>query len=256
MAGKWRVSFFNCRFPIFLSVFGNCKSAILFWLLVLGPFVLGGCGSSGRGERTKGSRVDEIKQMPADEKKTALLKRLDRKFEDPEAHFELAQLYQADGLWSQAEYEYNTTLRFDPVHRQAQAAMVKVFLAAGDTTRAKTYADIYMNQVASSAMESLKLALAFQKQLLDEYALVCYRQALGLAPNSAKVHRQIGYYYLSKNNKVLAREYLVRSFQLDPSQPEVAGELGRLGVAVKIPRKTQKRTKKLDKIVQQAEKEK
>jgi Flp pilus assembly protein TadD len=75
-----------------------------------------------------------------------------------------------------------------------------------------------------------------------------------MAPNSAKINRQIGYYYLSKGNKDVARDYLSRSFQLNPNQPEVAGELGRLGVAVKIPRKTEKSTKKLDKMVEKSEK--
>ncbi|KKK97910.1 hypothetical protein LCGC14_2648010, partial [marine sediment metagenome] len=79
--------------------------------------------------------------------------------------------------------------------------------------------------------------------------------ALHLAPNSAKIHRQIGYYYLSRNNKVRAKEYLVRSFQLNPNQPEVSGELGRLGVAVRIPRKTERSTKKLEKIVEQSDKD-
>jgi len=40
---------------------------------------------------------------------------------------------------------------------------------------------------------------------------------------------------LGKGDKDRAKEYLVRSFQLDPTQPEVAGELGKLGVEVKIP---------------------
>ena len=82
---------------------------------------------------------------------------------------------------------------------------------------------------------------------MDEYALVCYRQALGLSPNSAAIHKQIGYYYLSKKDMVLAEEYLRRSFQLDPYQPEVAGELGRMGVVVQIPRKVDKSGKKADK---------
>jgi Flp pilus assembly protein TadD len=77
-------------------------------------------------------------------------------------------------------------------------------------------------------------------------------QALRLAPNSARVHRQLGYYYLSKNDKVRGEEYLKRSFQLDPVQPEVAGELGRLGVEVRIPRKTEKRTKKIDKTAEES----
>ena len=111
-----------------------------------------------------------------------------------------------------------------------------------------------MNQASSSAEASLRLGQAFQKELLDEYALSCYQQAQALAPNSALLHRQIGYYYLSKGDKVMAQDYLRRSFQLDPYQAEVAGELGRLGVVVQIPRKTQKNTKKLDNIIKQDDK--
>ena len=203
----------------------------------------------------KTAPVDELETIPAEQQKARLLKQIDRKFENPDAHFELGRLYQADGLWSQAESHYNTALRFDPAHRKAQAAMVKLLIDSGNTDRARLYADIYMNQVASSATESLRLGLAFQKELLDDYALSCYRQALHMAPNSAKVNRQIGYYYLSRNDKVRAQEYLTRSFQIDPRQPEVAGELGRLGVAVRIPRKTEKDTDKLDRIVEQADKE-
>ena len=205
--------------------------------------LFGGCNSGSRGEA---EALKEVERTPVEETKTGLLKRIDRKFEDPDAHFKLGQLYQADGLWAQAEYHYNTALSFDPAHRNSQAAMVKVLADSGDKVKAQLTADIYMNQVSSSAAGSLRLAMAFQKQEMDEYALACYRQALHLAPNSAKIHRQIGYYYLSKGDKIQAQEYLTRSFQLNPNQPEVAGELGRLGIAVKIPRKTEKDTKKLD----------
>jgi len=207
-----------------------------------------GCGLLG-GEKA----AKEIGQTPEEEKKAELLKSIDRRFDNAEAHYELGRMYQADGLWTQAETCYNTALRFDPGHRAAQAAMVKVLLDSGNTARGELYADIYMNQAGSSAAGSLRLGLAFQKEQLDEYALSCYRQAQRLAPSSAKIHRQIGDYYLSKNDKVLAKEYLMRSFELDRKQPEVAGELGRLGVAVEIPRKVQKNTKKLDKIVEQSE---
>jgi tetratricopeptide (TPR) repeat protein len=218
-------------------------------------FVLlfGGCQSFGVG-KAKSSTKDAITMTPTEEKKAKLLKTIDRKFENPQAHFELGQLYQADGMWSQAEHEYNVALSFDPVLREAQAAVVKVLIESGDTTKSEICAGIYMNQVSNSAAESLKLGLAFQGQRLDEYALDCYRQALNLAPNSAKVNRQIGYYYLSKGDRGQAKSYLSRSFQLDPLQPEVAGELGRLGVAVAIPRKTVKDTRKLDKIVEQSDK--
>jgi len=209
----------------------------------------GGCDSWGGGWE-----ATEVAMTPEEEKKAELLKSIDRRFDNPEAHYELGRLYQADGLWTQAENCFNTALRFNPGHRPAQAAMVKVLLDSGNTARGELYADIYMNQVGSSAAGSLGLGLAFQKQHLDEYALSCYRQAQHLAPNSAKIQRQIGYYYLSKNDKVRAREYLMRSFELDRGQPEVAGELGRLGVVVEIPRRIETDTKKLDKIVEEAEK--
>ena len=214
-----------------------------------------GCNSFSKARKAKGSQADEVELTLTEGKKARLLKQIDRRFENPGAHFELGRLYQADGLWTRAEYHYNIALSFDPAHRAAQAAMVKALLDRGDTAKAKLSAEIYMNQVAGSAAGSLQLALAFQRHQLDEYALTCYQQALRLAPNSAKINRQIGYYYLGRDNRVRAKDYLTRSFQLNSNQPDVAGELGRLGVEVRIPRKVQKRTRKLDKIVEKSDKE-
>jgi tetratricopeptide (TPR) repeat protein len=211
-----------------------------------------GCNSG----QTASAKVDRARSIPAAARKAELLKELERKFENPPAHFELAQLYQAEGLLQKAEYHYNVALTFDPVLTQAQAAMVKLFLESGDAAKSKTYADVYVNQASGSAVQSLRLAMAFQKEGLDEYALTCYQQALNLAPNSARIHKQIGYYYLSKGDKAQAKEYLVRSFQLDPNQPEVAGELGRLGVEVRIPQKTDTSAKKLEKPAAQGSEQK
>jgi len=196
----------------------------------------------------------KIKKTPAELKKEKLFKKIDRKFENPQAHYELGKLYQADGLWTKAEYHYNVTLGFDPVHRQAQAAMISTLLKAGDSDKAELLVDVYMNQAAYSAKSSLVLAMAFQQQRLDEYAVAAYQQALRLAPNSPKINRQIGYYYLSKGQRDRAKDYLTRSFQLDPKQPEVAGELGRLGVTVEIPRKTRSKTGALDRFIKKADK--
>lgn len=227
------------------------KEKILYLFLFIYPLLLCGC----KGLKTSSPQPHRITSTPAEQKKADLLRKLDRKFENPDAHYELGQLYHADGMWAKAQYHYNIALSFAPVHRPAQAAMVRALQDGEDKARAKITADIYMNQVRGSATESLKLGLAFQKQLLDDYALSCYRQALHLAPNSPKINRQIGYYYLSKKDKVRATEYLSRSFQLDSKQPDVAGELGRLGVQIRIPRKIEKNTRKLDKILEESDKE-
>ena len=215
-------------------------------LLVCILLLLSGCGGK--------ARPKEVGRTEAEKKKVKLQKAIEKKFEDAESHFKLGKLYQADGLWAQAEDQYGIALNFDPVHRQAQASRVKALVSGGDAAKSKLLADEYIKQASISAAASLQLALAFQEQGLDEYALKCYQQALYMAPNSAKINRQIGFYYLGKGNKDTAREYLSRSFQLNPNQPDVAGELGRLGVAVKIPRKTEKSTKKLDKIVEKSDK--
>jgi len=225
---------------------------LIFFVFIL---LLGGCGRfSGVFKGIGGQKVDEVEQTQAEKEKAKLLKAIDRKYENAQAHFELGRLYQTDGLWAKAENHYKIALNFDPVHREAQAARIKVLMGIGDTTKAELLAEEYIGQASNRAADSLRLALAFQEQELDEYALTCYQQALRLAPNSAKINRQIGYYYLSRNERALAQDYLTRSFQLNPNQAEVAGELGRLGVAVKIPRKIEKRTEKLDKMVEESEK--
>ena len=217
-----------------------------FTLLLLCTTLFVGC----RSQEVTGT--GKVQSVPAEQRKADLLKTLDRKFENPQAHYELGRVYQAERQWLKAEYHFTRTISFDPAHSEAKAAMVKLFIESGDTAKSKTLADIYMNQVTGSASASFRLGYAFQKQLLDEYAFDCYMQALHLAPSSAKVHKQLGYYYLSKNDKVRAEEYLKRSFQLDPVQPEVGRELGRLGVEVKIPRKVERRPRKVDKIAEQA----
>jgi len=223
------------------------KSKLATLVLVMGVF-LAGC------VETRERSVGKVGIAGSEEAKAKLLKEIRRKYENPEAHYELGQLYLADGLWDKAEWEFNVTLGFDPIHRRAQAGIVKSLLASNNRARASLAAEMYMNQASTSAESSLILGQAFQKEQLDEYAMACYRQALGLSPNAAAIHKQIGFYYLAKGDKVRAEEYLRRSFQLDPYQPEVAGELGRLGVIVQIPRKTEKPSKKLDKALEEGEK--
>jgi tetratricopeptide (TPR) repeat protein len=177
--------------------------------------------------------------MSAEEKIADLNKQLNTKFENPDVHYKLGQLYQEQGNWDKAEYHYNVALGFDPSYRAVQAAMVKGLMSNGYKAKAEQFASAYMSQASASgsALACLQLAEAFNKQQLDNYTLACYQQALRLGPNSPEVNKQIGLYYLGKKDKERAKEYLSKSFQLNPNQPDVSGELGRLGVAVKIPEK-------------------
>jgi Tfp pilus assembly protein PilF len=220
------------RISIFTFIF-ILNSALL--------LVLVGCESP----EMKAAEAERARKLPADVRKANLQNSLDQKFENPVAHYEMAQIYHAEGNWAKAEYHYNIALSFDPANADAQATMVKLFLDSGDTAKSKNYANSYVNNAGNSDIESLRLAMAFDKQQLDEYALTCYQQALSISPDSPRINKQMAYYYLGRGDKERAKEYLVRSFQLDPTQPEVAGELGKLGVEVKIPGRTEAETKKL-----------
>lgn len=232
--------------------FSAHKSKLSFYsfvLLLLCTLLFSSCDFWAVREGPAEPKVGAVFKTPA-ERKTELLNQVARKFEDPDAHFELGQLYLAEGQWLKAEYHYERALDFDPVHWPAKAGLVKMYLASGDTAKAQRYADTCMNKVADSALGSLQLAQAFAGQQLDEYAMVCYEQALRLAPDSAHINKHFAYYYLSRGDKERAKEYFIRSFQLNRYQPDVAKELGRLGVAMEIPRKIEEDTKKPDNIEQ------
>ena len=217
--------------------FGLARVSIFAFILLLSCaylLVLVGCESP----EMKAAEAERARKLPAEARMANLQQELEKKFENPEAHYELAKLYQEEGQWAKAEYHYNIALSFDPAKVEAQAAMVKLFIESGDPAKSKNYAETYIRNAGSSETQSLRLGKAFQDQKLDDYALACYQQALKLSPNSAEANKQIAYYYLNKDDKDRAKEYFVRSFQLDPTQPDVAGELGRLGVEVKIPGQT------------------
>ena len=198
------------------------KTHLVSLALLFCTILIGGCPPSNKNEPT----------ATASQTRLRIQRQIQSNYKDPDAHYQMGKLHQAEGLWSQAEHEFTVALSFDPVHRSSQAAMVKILLDSGQSAKAKPAADFYMNQASTSDVGSLDLGIAFQKEGLDNYALTCYQKALSLAPSSAQANKQLGYYYLKKGDKEKAKDYLIRSFQADPYQPDVAGELGRLGVAI------------------------
>lgn len=181
--------------------------------------------------------ADRVDLDVLDSNKMRLQQEIDRNFDSPEAHYQLGKIYQGEGLLDRADWEFTLALQFDPVMYKAQAAKVKVYQDMRRLDRSKLAAELYMSQAAASAEASTMLGRGFQQEGLDEYALACYQQALARVPNSAALHKQIGYYYLGKNDLVRAEEYLRRSVQIDPYQPEVAEQLGRMGVVIQVPQR-------------------
>jgi len=194
-------------------------------------FLLWGCA----GTEPPAPPVDRGGAVTSDKTEAQLLAELNEKFENPQAHYELARLYQKSQNWNKAEYHYNVALGFEPGNKAAQAGLVKMFMDRGDTAKAQQYANSYIRQASVSVDEMLRLGWDFEKLGMDDYALRTYRQAVTAAPDSADANKQIGLYYFNKNDTANAKQYLMRSFELNPRQPDVAGALGKMGVVVQTP---------------------
>ena len=197
--------------------------------LVLALLVVG-CNESG-----KGGGGQTIGLLGVEQREEYLKTQIGRKYESPQAHYELGRIYHTDGRWQKAEIAYRTAVGFDPMLWDAEAALVKLFVDSGDLAKSQAAAQAAIDRGKFSAEMSLLLAKAFQKEYLDDYALRCHSQALALAPDSAAVYKHIGFYYLSKRDLARAEANLRYSFEIDPYQPEVAGELGRMGIIVEVP---------------------
>ncbi len=194
-------------------------------------FLLWSCQEGGRQEPS----TVPIQTVTSDPTEAQLLAELNKKYENPQVHYELARLYHKAQNWLKAEDYYQNAIGFDPAQRAAQAGLVKLYLDRGDPTKAEQFANSYIRQASSSVRETLRLGWEFRQLGMDDYALRCFRQALDADQNSFEANKQIGFYYRDKGDTAKAKQYLMRSFELNPRQPEVAGALGKLGVVVELP---------------------
>jgi Tfp pilus assembly protein PilF len=212
-------------------------SAKLVLSVFLGLILFGSWGCEPSTRRTSSSMVgvDAVGAVPSQKSEALLQAEIEKRFESPQAHYELAVIYHQQHQWVKAEYEYMTALGFEPGNTGAQAGYVRMLTDLGEKAKAQQFADKYVSQAASIPNESLRLAWDFKKVGLDDLTLRCFRQALEAAPNSAEVNKQVGMYYLGKGDTAKAKDHLSRSFQANPNQPDVAGALGRLGVVVQAP---------------------
>ncbi len=207
------------------------RSILLRVLVPIVLFAVWGCEQQSK----SGSGTTLPPTVTTDQNEARLLGELDAKYENPQAHYELARLYHKTQNWLKADFHYQRAISFDPAFRAAQAGQIKMYVDRGETAKAEQFANGYIRDTVGSITEMLRLGWEFEQIGLDTYALRCYRQALDAAPDSPEANRQIGFYYVTKGDQAQAKQYLMRSFELNPRQPDVAGALGRLGVVVQAP---------------------
>ena len=191
-------------------------------------FVLAGC----RPQRTP-TREMAVDAIP--DKESYLLSQLQTRYQNPDVHCELGRYYLNEGLLDKAKYHLETTLGFDPSHRSAQAAYIKLISKLEGDMAAQRLCAQYQRPLLSSTTELIKLAKALGDEGLDTLSLSCFQRVLSIQPNSSEANRQLGYFYLARKDTDKAKLYFSKSFELNPNQPDVSGELGRMGVTIETP---------------------
>jgi tetratricopeptide (TPR) repeat protein len=199
-------------------------------LVVCGGFI-GGCRRP-----VKTTTDDDYTFVDPELRKLDLQRRLEKRYNDPDIHYELGKIYQSEGLWEKAIFHYKIAFSIDPVNWTSAAATVKAHYQAGRKTKAISMTEYYSAKANYSASSLLLLGRAFQNEMLDDEALACFHRALKIAPDSAELNKQIGYYYQGKNDLIRAEQYLRRSLEIKPSR-DVSRALGTLGIPVELPRR-------------------
>jgi len=169
------------------------------------------------------------------DKESYLLSKLQTRYQNPDVHCDLGRYYLNEGLMDKAKYHLETALGFDAAHRRAQAAYVKLTSQATGEMAAQRLCAEYQSPLVSSPSELIKLAKALGDEGMDTLSLSCFQRILSIRPNSAEANRQLGYFYLTRKDNEKAKLYFSKSFELNPNQPDVAGELGRMGVTIETP---------------------
>lgn len=169
------------------------------------------------------------------DKESYLLSQLNDKYRNPGIHSELGRFYLSQGETDKAKYHLETALSLDPSYRPAQAAYVHLTSKIQGELAAQRLCSEYQRPILASSKEMIKLAKALGDEGLDTLALGCFQRILSIDPGSAEANRQLGYFYLARNDSEKAKLYFSKSFELNPNQADVAGELGRLGVTIQTP---------------------
>jgi tetratricopeptide (TPR) repeat protein len=175
--------------------------------------------------------------LSPEQQKQQLYEQIEAKYEIPRAHYQLGIIFRNEHNFDRAAYHFNTSAEFQPLNWPAQAALVRAYRDDNKPEKAATAATKWI-QRTTKPDEAISLARAFETEQVPTAALQAYIRAVTLAPQSPEVHKQFGYYYLRRNDKERAEEEFRKSFELDPYQADVSAELGKMGVIVQSPRKT------------------
>lgn len=222
------------------STYG-CRFAVIATIAVAGIITLGGCGPNYRELRIQGQQA-MIQQsygparyffLKADEKKARRPENLHdlgvcsvmlarQKFAQRNEAAAMRELDAAIGYYRQA-------IDASPGHQAAIEGLNIALELKGQFDEALKTAEWAAKFVGPAAKQYLFLAQELEERGDIDGALLRYRQAVAVEPNSAEAHRTFAKFLLSHDNEEAAVYHLQTAYRLDPANAWVVDELAARG---------------------------
>jgi tetratricopeptide (TPR) repeat protein len=133
---------------------------------------------------------------------------------DAEAHFEMAQINQAEGEPREAIQELYKTLQFEPQNRTAREMLLSSLESAGRLHEA-TIEALALEHIHPSVNHTRTLADLYYKQGRYRPALERYLDLLKRNRNSVELNVRVGTIYHRLGQNILARKVLEKAVRLD-----------------------------------------
>jgi tetratricopeptide (TPR) repeat protein len=165
-------------------------------------------------------------------------------------HSNLGLLNSMERKWTQAEQEFETAIRLNPLDPLMLAAYADFLLARQQTQRAlarvQPFVDANPNNVQGhlilgavqnaskntgaaqaeferaiqidpkNAQGYIQLGGVYRQENQIDAAIAQYQKAIDLQPNSVTLITLVGYLYIGKNDLETARKYYARALEIDP----------------------------------------
>ncbi|MFH1134953.1 MAG: tetratricopeptide repeat protein [Pseudomonadota bacterium] len=154
--------------------------------------------------------------------------KVDKAIAQAEAHFRKKEFYSA-------EFEYGKALKLDEENVRANFGVAKVYLATGETEKAReTFQKLA--QVEAIFEEQNKhifneLGIELRRLGLFGQAITFYKRALSVAKDDENLYFNIGRAFHEKNEPEKARKCLQAALKLNPNMPEAVRLLESLNKA-------------------------
>jgi Bardet-Biedl syndrome 4 protein len=141
-------------------------------------------------------------------------------------YVQLGRLYQSQENWEAALATYLEALELSPESPEILTALGLLYLRLGETYRAFEYLDSALTKDPRNPRTILAAGSIIQDLDDADVALVKYRVAAAVEPNSAQLWNNVGMCFFNKNRFVAAIACLKKALYLDPFEWIVSYNLG------------------------------